>query len=224
MTGAVTAAGGAAVDPTTAAVARAGLVAVLRAPTAERFRTISEVLVEAGVTVVEVTLTSTGAVPALAALARDLPDEVVVGAGTVLTVDQAEACVQAGARFLVSPVTVPEITTYALAAGVPAYPGALTPTEVFTASRGGAAAVKLFPASAVGPRYLRDLRGPLPEVRIIPTGGIALTDIGDWLGAGALAVGLGGPLVGDAGRGGSLSALADRARRAVAAVHAARSS
>ena len=216
--------GAAAADPVTAAIAGAGLVAILRAPTAEHFTAVSAALVDAGVTAIEVTLTSRGAVESIASLTRELPDHVVVGAGTVLTAEQARACVDAGAMFLVSPVAAPEVTRYSLTAGVPAYPGALTPTEVFTASRGGAAVVKLFPASAVGPRYLRDLHGPLPDVQIIPTGGIGLDDIANWLTAGALAVGVGGPLVGDAGQGGSLSALADRARRAVEAVHTARSS
>lgn len=214
---------GGATDPVTASVARAGLVAILRAPGAEHFAAASAVLVDAGITVIEVTLTSAGALESLASLVRELPGHVVVGAGTVLTGEQARACVEAGARFLVSPVSVPQVTDYALAAGVPAYPGALTPTEVFTASRGGAGVVKLFPASAVGPRYLRDLHGPLPDVRIIPTGGIALADIASWLTAGALAVGVGGPLLGDAVVGGDRSALADRARRAVEAVRTARS-
>jgi 2-dehydro-3-deoxyphosphogluconate aldolase/(4S)-4-hydroxy-2-oxoglutarate aldolase len=94
---------------------------------------------------------------------------------------------------------------------------------VFTASQGGAPIVKLFPASAVGPRFIKDLHGPLPDVRIMPTGGVDLGDIADWLTAGAVAVGLGGPLIGDAAAGGSLAALADRARRAVEAVATARS-
>jgi 2-dehydro-3-deoxyphosphogluconate aldolase / (4S)-4-hydroxy-2-oxoglutarate aldolase len=107
--------------------------------------------------------------------------------------------------------------------GVPFYPGGLTPTEIFQAARSGAPLVKLFPAAAVGPRYLKDLHGPLPGVRIMPTGGIGIDDVAAWLSAGAAAVGLGGPLIGDAASGGSLSALADRARRAADAVGFARS-
>jgi 2-dehydro-3-deoxyphosphogluconate aldolase/(4S)-4-hydroxy-2-oxoglutarate aldolase len=107
--------------------------------------------------------------------------------------------------------------------GVPFYPGALSPTEVFTAHRAGAPLVKLFPAATVGPRYIKDLHGPLPGVRIMPTGGIAIDDIPAWLSAGASAVGLGGPLLGDAAAGGSLAALAGRARRAADAVALARS-
>ena len=209
-------------DPATAAVLRSGIVAVLRASSADRFPAIAEVLVDEGVTAIEMTLTTAGALTALAALTRDLPAHVTVGAGTVLTADDALACVDAGARFLVAPALVPEASAAAARAGVPTYPGALTPTEVLAAHRGGAPIVKLFPGSAVGPRYVKDLHGPLPGVRIMPTGGIDLDDLGAWLGAGAVAVGLGGPLLGDAGEGGDLAALRDRARRAVAAVAAVR--
>jgi 2-dehydro-3-deoxyphosphogluconate aldolase/(4S)-4-hydroxy-2-oxoglutarate aldolase len=200
-------------------VCSSGVVAVLRAPTADAFASISEVLVEAGITALEVTLTSRGALEALAGLRRQLPSGVAIGAGTVLSLDDAKASVDAGAAFLVSPVHVPALDGFS----VPVYPGAFTPTEIFTASRGGAPLVKLFPAGTVGPRYLKDLRGPLPDVRIMPTGGIEIADIATWLTAGAVAVGLGGPLIGDAATGGSLTQLAARARRAADAVAFARS-
>lgn len=208
------------IDEVTAAVIRSGVVAVLRAPTADAFAAVADVLVTAGVTAIEVTLTSRGAVEALAGLRRRLPSHAVVGAGTVLTADQAKASVDAGASFLVSPVLDPDLTA---GLGVPCYPGGLTPTEIFTAHRAGAPIVKLFPAATVGPRYVKDLHGPLPDVRIMPTGGIAVEDVPGWLAAGAVAVGLGGPLIGDAATGGSLAALADRARRAADAVALARS-
>jgi 2-dehydro-3-deoxyphosphogluconate aldolase/(4S)-4-hydroxy-2-oxoglutarate aldolase len=211
------------VDPVTEAVVRSGVVAVLRAATADGFSAVADVLVDAGVTALEVTLTSRGALSAIAGLIRQLPSGIVVGAGTVLTADDAKASVDAGAAFLVSPVLVPEVVAAGTASGVPAYPGALTPTEVFIASRGGAPMIKLFPASTVGPRYLKDLHGPLAGVRIMPTGGVELADIAAWLNAGAVCVGLGGPLLGDAAAGGSLAGLRDRARRAVDAVAFARS-
>jgi 2-dehydro-3-deoxyphosphogluconate aldolase/(4S)-4-hydroxy-2-oxoglutarate aldolase len=208
------------IDEVTADVVRSGVVAVLRAPTADGFAAVADVLVGAGITAIEVTLTSQGAVDALAGLRRQLPSHAVVGAGTILTADQAKASVDAGAAFLVSPVLDPELLN---SFGVPFYPGALTPTEVFTAHRMGAPLVKLFPAATVGPRYVKDLHGPLPGVRIMPTGGIAIGDVAGWLTAGASAVGLGGPLLGDAVSGGSLIGLADRARRAADAVAFARS-
>jgi len=206
-------------DPTTAAIVRSGVVAVLRAATADGFATVANVLVSSGITAIEVTLTSEGAIDALAGLRRQLPSKAVVGAGTVLTAADAEAAVDAGAAFLVSPVLDLSLGSF----GVPFYPGGLTPTEIFQAARSGAPLVKLFPAAAVGPRYLKDLHGPLPGVRIMPTGGIGIDDVAAWLSAGAAAVGLGGPLIGDAASGGNLSALADRARRAADAVGFARS-
>jgi 2-dehydro-3-deoxyphosphogluconate aldolase / (4S)-4-hydroxy-2-oxoglutarate aldolase len=207
-------------DPVTAAVVDSGVVAVLRAPSANGFAAVATVLVEAGITAIEVTLTSQGAIAAIAGLRRQLPAGVAIGAGTVLTADEAKASVDAGATFLVSPVLDRAL---AGSLGVPFYPGALTPTEVFTAVRDGAPLVKLFPASAVRPGYLKDLHGPLPGVRIMPTGGVGIDDIPAWLSAGASAVGLGGPLLGDAAAGGSLTALAVRARRAADAVALARS-
>jgi 2-dehydro-3-deoxyphosphogluconate aldolase/(4S)-4-hydroxy-2-oxoglutarate aldolase len=178
------------------------------------------VLVDAGITALEVTLTSRGALDALAGLCRQLPKSVAVGAGTVLTADDAKAAVDAGAAFLVSPLFDPELGG---GFGVPFYPGALTPTEIFAAHRSGAPLVKLFPAATVGPRYVKDLHAPLPDVRIMPTGGIDIADIATWLGNGASAVGLGGPLLGDSVTGGDLRTLAERARRAADAVAFARS-
>ena len=206
-------------DPTTAAIVRSGVVAVLRAATADGFATVANVLVSSGITAIEVTLTSEGAIDALAGLRRQLPSKAVVGAGTVLTAADAEAAVDAGAAFLVSPVLDLSLGSF----GVPFYPGGLTPTEIFQAARSGAPLVKLFPAAAVGPRYLKDLHGPLPGVRIMPTGGIGIDDIATWLTAGASTVGLGGPLLGDAASGGSLTDLGVRARRAADAVAFARS-
>lgn len=206
-------------DSVSAAIVRSGVVAVLRAPAADRFAAVADVLVEAGVTAIEVTLTSRGAVPAIAELRRRLPPSAVIGAGTVLTADEARASADAGAAFLVSPLYDPDL---AGVAGVPFYPGALTPTELHRAHRSGAPLVKLFPAGAVGPGYLKDVHGPLPDVRIMPTGGIKIDDVATWLGHGAAAVGLGGPLIGDAATGGDLTALAGRARRAADAVAAAR--
>jgi 2-dehydro-3-deoxyphosphogluconate aldolase / (4S)-4-hydroxy-2-oxoglutarate aldolase len=212
-------------DSVTAAVVRSGVVAVLRAPTADSFAAVADVLVESGVTAIEVTLTSRGAINALAGLRRQLPPSAVIGAGTVLTADDAKAAVDAGAAFLVSPLFDPLLFDPELGGsfGVPFYPGGLTPTEIFAAHRSGAPLVKLFPAATVGPRYIKDLHAPLPDVRIMPTGGIDIADIATWLGNGASAVGLGSPLLGDSVTGGNLRTLAERARRAADAVAFARS-
>ncbi|MEV6303991.1 bifunctional 4-hydroxy-2-oxoglutarate aldolase/2-dehydro-3-deoxy-phosphogluconate aldolase [Actinoplanes sp. NPDC051861] len=205
-------------DPVSAAIVGSGLVAILRAPSADGFAAVADVLVAAGITALEVTLTSRGAMEAIAGLRRQLPDTVMVGAGTVLTPDDAKAAVDAGAVFLVSPVG-----GTLTGQDVPCYPGAYTPSEVYAAHRAGAPLVKLFPAGGLGPGYLKDLHGPLPDVKIMPTGGIGLDDIAKWINAGAVAVGVGGPLIGDAATGGSLTALATRARHAADAVAFARS-
>ncbi|MEU3098004.1 bifunctional 4-hydroxy-2-oxoglutarate aldolase/2-dehydro-3-deoxy-phosphogluconate aldolase [Streptomyces sp. NPDC006967] len=195
-----------------------GLIAILRAPTAEHFPAIADTLLGAGIHAIEITLTTHGALRCIRELTAAYGREAVIGAGTVLTADQAQTCVDAGARFLVSPVAAPDVVRTARAAGVAAYPGALTPTEVHAAGRAGAPAVKLFPASAVSPRYVSDLSGPLPGIPLIPTGGISLTDIPAWTAAGVAAVGLGTPLIGTAVREGVDDRLTARCRQALAAV------
>ncbi|MGH8869194.1 MAG: bifunctional 4-hydroxy-2-oxoglutarate aldolase/2-dehydro-3-deoxy-phosphogluconate aldolase [Actinomycetes bacterium] len=200
-----------------------GVVAILRAASGDRFVDVAATLAGAGVTCLEVTLTTAGALDAVRAVRDRLPDAVSVGVGTVTSVADVHAAVDAGAEFLVSPGVSMDVVTAGLARGVPSYPGAWTATEVLTAWRAGASAVKLFPAATGGPAHLRHLRGPLPDVPLVPTGGVALDDIAAYVQAGAVAVGLGGPLQGDAAEGGSLDALADRAARALAAVRAARS-
>ncbi|MEU3980887.1 bifunctional 4-hydroxy-2-oxoglutarate aldolase/2-dehydro-3-deoxy-phosphogluconate aldolase [Streptomyces sp. NPDC026672] len=207
----------------TATITASGLVAILRAPTARHFPAVAEALVEGGVRAIEVTLTSEGALSCLSTLSRAHGDDVVIGAGTVMSADQAEACLEAGASFLVSPVAAPDVAAAARIAGAAVYPGALTPTEIAAAVHAGAAAVKLFPASAVPPRYIQDVHGPLPGVPIIPTGGITLAAVPAWIAAGAAAVGLGGPLIGPAATDGPTPALTARARQALDLVTAARS-
>lgn len=142
--------------------------------------------------------------------------------GSVTSAEQVAAVLDAGADFVVSPGVCAEATRVAVAAGVACYPGGFTATEILTAWELGAPAVKLFPAATGGPRHLRDLRGPLPGIPLIPTGGVAIEQIGEYLAAGAAAVGLGGPLIGDALGGGSLDALRERAGAALGAVREAR--
>jgi 2-dehydro-3-deoxyphosphogluconate aldolase / (4S)-4-hydroxy-2-oxoglutarate aldolase len=200
------------------------IVAILRAADAGRFLEVGRVLYEGGIRAVEVTLTSRGALAAFGRLRDELPGDAVLGVGTVRSVDGAEEAVAAGATYLVAPDFRPEVVAWAVRRGVPVVPGALTPSEVAAAWAAGATAVKVFPVSAVGgPAYLKAIRAPLPEVPLVPTGGVGLDDVGAYLVAGAAAVGIGSPLLGDAGdRDGDLGALADRARRAVAAAGAGR--
>ena len=199
-----------------------GVIAILRAPDAGRFGAVADVLIEAGITSLEFTMTTKGAVEALRELARRLPSGIALGAGTVNDATTTDAVIDAGATYVVSPGVALDVIDRARARGAAALPGAVTATEVLLAWRSGATAVKLFPAATFGPDYLRHLRGPLPDVRFVPTGGVGPDNAGDYIRAGAVAVGVGGPLLGDAASGGDLDALRDRAGRILAVVAAAR--
>jgi 2-dehydro-3-deoxyphosphogluconate aldolase / (4S)-4-hydroxy-2-oxoglutarate aldolase len=195
------------------------VVAILRAADAGRFLEVGRVLYEEGVRAIEVTLTSEGALEAFGRLRGELPGDALLGVGTVRSMGDAERALGAGATYLVAPDFRGEVVAFAAGRGLPVVPGALTPTEVVAAWGAGATAVKVFPVSAVGGvAYVKAVRAPLPEVPLVPTGGVGIDDIGAYLDAGAVAVGVGSPLVGDAGApGGDLRGLAERARRAVAA-------
>jgi len=163
---------------------------------------------------VEVTADTPGAIDAVRRAARA---GAPVGAGTIGSAAEARAFGEAGAAFLVSPGVMPEVVRVAVELRLPAVPGALSPTEIATAQRAGATAVKLFPAGLGGPGYLRVLRGPFSNVRFVPTGGIELADVRSWLDAGAACVGLGSALVGATppARSADLRVLTERARRVV---------
>jgi 2-dehydro-3-deoxyphosphogluconate aldolase/(4S)-4-hydroxy-2-oxoglutarate aldolase len=202
-----------------------GLVPVVRAPTASlAFRAVEAVLA-GGVTIFEITMTVPDAIGVIKSLVDKFRGRAVVGAGTVLSADDARACIDAGAQFIVSPgLDIPTIEA-AHSRGVPAIPGALTPTEVITAWKAGADMVKIFPCSSVGgAKYLRALRGPLPQVKMLPTGGVTLATVGEYISAGAAALGIGTELVDMAAlEAGQDRALSERARDLAQAVKAARS-
>ena len=171
----------------------AGVVAVIRAKSADAAVEMSQALVRGGVTGVEVTFSTPNAADASARVRRELPNA-LVGAGTVLELAELEAACDAGASFLVSPHFDPTLLEKALARSVPYLPGALTPTEIVRAWKAGASCVKLFPGSAVGPGYVKAIRGPLPDVPLMPTGGVDEKNLVEWLKAGVVAVGMGGAL------------------------------
>lgn len=190
------------------AVTRSRVIAIGRRLDPATVPAIGEALAAGGIGAFEVTMNSEAALEVIAALAsRFSPDHLLVGAGTVLTEAQAEDAVAAGARFLVAPHLDLAIVRWAAERGIPAFPGCLTPTEILAAWRAGAAAVKLFPASAVGPSFVRELRGPLPEIPLVPTGGITLESAADFVGAGAAAIGMGSWLTGS----GDPAVVAERA-------------
>jgi 2-dehydro-3-deoxyphosphogluconate aldolase/(4S)-4-hydroxy-2-oxoglutarate aldolase len=181
-------------------------------------------LVAGGVDVIEVTLTTPGALDAIARLSSDAPHS-LVGAGTVLDEGSARDVVAAGARFVVSPTLERGVMRVCRDLNVPCMPGAFTPTELLDAFREGASHIKLFPASAVGPRYLREVLAPLQFLRVVPSGGVSLENAGEWIRAGAVAVSVGSALVSAALlRDAAWSELTRRARALVDAVAIARAS
>ncbi|MFC4946003.1 bifunctional 4-hydroxy-2-oxoglutarate aldolase/2-dehydro-3-deoxy-phosphogluconate aldolase [Pseudonocardia sp. GCM10023141] len=176
-------------------------------------------LADGGIRTVELTFTTPDVLKHVAAAAADGRADVLLGVGTVLTGEQARAAIDAGARFLVTPGLRPEVAAVAVAAGVPIFLGAFTPTEVAMALDMGAAAVKIFPAGRLGPKYLGDLQGPYPGVRLLPSGGVSAANAADFLAAGALAVCAGTSVVPPAAvEAGALSEITDRARAFAAAL------
>lgn len=197
------------------------MLAIIRGADPDAAIRASLVLLECGIRFLEVSLVTTDALRVIAEVSRRAPDGCVIGAGTVLTRDDVARAAEAGARFIVTPALTESVAESA-ARGIPVLAGALTPTEAMTAMGLGATAVKLFPASIGGPAYLRALRDPFPGVPFVPVGGVDAVSAAEYLTAGAVAVGIGSPLVGDAARGGDLDALCTRAAAFLAVAKASR--
>jgi 2-dehydro-3-deoxyphosphogluconate aldolase/(4S)-4-hydroxy-2-oxoglutarate aldolase len=176
-------------------VLNSGIVAVIRSTSSEQLVEVARALYEGGVDVLEVTFTVPRALEIIAAVRKALGDKVLLGAGTVLDPETARAAFLAGAEFLVSPTVNLDVIKLGNRYDKLVMPGAFTPTEILTAWEAGAQVIKVFPADIGGPAYLKTLHGPLPQVRLLPTGGVNLNTIADFLKAGACAVGLGGALV-----------------------------
>jgi 2-dehydro-3-deoxyphosphogluconate aldolase/(4S)-4-hydroxy-2-oxoglutarate aldolase len=173
-----------------------GIIPVIRAPSADDAVAVVEALLQAGLTVAELTMTVPNAIDAIGAVAKRFPGKVLVGAGTVTDAGSARRAVDAGAEFIVTPCLVPEVIDAANRADVAVLPGALSPSEVFEAFRLGGDMVKVFPAQSVGgAAYLRALRGPFPHIPLVPTGGVTLGNIAEMFEAGAAAVGVGTELI-----------------------------
>jgi len=201
---------------------RAGrIVAIVRLPrlSAEAATALTETLVGAGITAMEFTLTTANALEAVSAARTAAGDRAVVGVGTVLSVREVEDAAEAGAQFIVSPDVNADVIKATARREMLSLPGAFTATEVCRALDVGATMVKLFPAGPGGVEYLKALRGPMPNVAFVPTGGIDVESVADFIGAGAVAVALGSGLVSSAH---DLSGLAERAQRAVERAGSAR--
>ncbi|PYR77411.1 MAG: 2-dehydro-3-deoxyphosphogluconate aldolase [Acidobacteria bacterium] len=200
-----------------------GVVAVIRLKDAARLRAVVDALAEGGVRALEVTMTVPGAVDLIRQLAPTLSGEFLLGAGTVTDAATAAAVIDAGARFVVSPVFRPEVVRACLDRDVPAMPGCFSPTEILAAHDGGADIIKVFPATALGPQFIKDVRAPLPQVKLMPTGGVSLDNAGDWIRAGAAAVGVGSALLDAAAiESGRYEVITANAKRIIAGVAAAR--
>lgn len=171
-----------------------GLLAVIRGPSADATIKVVDALVAGGVTGIEITYTTPNAIEVMRTLAEAYGDEITLGAGTCITPEQAQDAAEAGATFLVSPHIDPELAAAMVGTGLPTMMGALTPSEVMQALRLGTDVVKLFPGSLGGPKYMKALKGPYPDLKIMPTGGVSKDNLGDWFAAGALAVGAGSAL------------------------------
>src|SRR5215204_5660092 len=173
-----------------------GVLPVVRASSEQEARRVIDAVKRGGITTIEVTMTVPNAVSLIENLAKDYGDELLIGAGTVLTKEIAAQCIEAGAKFIISPALNLKTIEFCNEQEIVVMPGALTPTEILTAWSAGADFVKVFPASAVGgASYLKAVKAPLPQVKLIPTGGVSLETAADFVKAGAEAVGVGGELI-----------------------------
>jgi 2-dehydro-3-deoxyphosphogluconate aldolase/(4S)-4-hydroxy-2-oxoglutarate aldolase len=208
---------------TVRAIEQFGIVAVIRLKDPARVRGVVDALAAGGVRALEVTMTVPRAVDLIRELAPTMPDGFLLGAGTVTDVATARAVIDAGAAFVVGPVFRPDVIAACHDRDVPAIPGCFSPTEILAAHEAGADLVKVFPATALGPAFIRDVRAPLPQVKLVPTGGVTIENAGEWIRAGAAAVGVGSALLDnkaiDSGR---FEVITANAQRVVANVAAAR--
>ena len=200
-----------------------GVVAVIRLRDPARLRAVVTALADGGVRALEVTMTVPGALGLIAELASSLPPGFLLGAGTVTDAATARAVVDAGARFVVGPVFRRDVIHACHECGATAVPGCFSPTEILDAHECGADIVKLFPATMLGPQFIKDVRAPLPALKLMPTGGVTIENAAEWIRAGAVAVGLGSALLDAAAiERGEMGRVTDNARRVVANVAAAR--
>lgn len=204
-------------------VTDAGAVAVIRMTDATKLVKVVEAIREGGVTAVEVTMTVPGALEQISFLKKELGDAIQLGVGSVLSPETARRAIEAGAGYVVSPIFKPEIIDEAHRHDIPAMPGCFTPTEALIASEAGADIIKIFPADVVGMPFFKGVLAPMPHLKLMPTGGVSLTNAGDWIRAGAVAVGVGSALLdARAIADERYDVLTDNARQLIESVNAGR--
>jgi len=174
-------------------IKKSKVIAVVRGSSSAKVLKTVNALKQGGVNIIEITFTMADPVGVIKRLSSQ--KDILLGAGTVLGLKQAEEAVQNGAKFIVSPCTVKDVLKFCLSNNILCMPGIFTPTEAFNAISAGAKILKLFPGSAVGPGYIKALKGPFPDIEIVPTGGVSLSNVKDWFKAGAIAVGMGSNLI-----------------------------
>jgi 2-dehydro-3-deoxyphosphogluconate aldolase/(4S)-4-hydroxy-2-oxoglutarate aldolase len=204
-------------------IVSSGLIAIIRLDSASSLVNVARAIALGGATTIEFTMTTPGALEVLARASGELGDRVILGAGTVLDSETARAAILAGARFIVSPTLSVPVIAMCRRYGVVSIPGAYTPTELLTATEHGADLVKLFPATSLGPTYVRDVLAPLPQLKLVATGGVNLHNAGAFIKAGACAIAVGSSLVDrESVASGNLDLLTQRAKAFCRAVQLAR--
>jgi len=191
-----------------------GVIAVIRMKDARRLAKVIGAIQAGGVKCIEITMTVPGAVEIISDVARNAPSDVIVGAGTVTEKSAALDVIRAGARFVVGPALNLDIIQVCKEKEIVCMPGCFSPTEILAGWNAGADVIKVFPATSLGPKYFRDLAGPFPHIRLMPTGGVTVDNVGEWVAAGAVAVGIGSDLLDKkAIEEENYSALTERAKR-----------
>lgn len=204
-------------------ITASGLVGIVRTESPEKARRIAQACIDGGVTAIEITFTVPGALQVISELAQTYSDgRIVVGAGTVLDAETARAAILAGAAYIVTPALNEETVKLCHRYQVPVMAGAMTVKEIIAAMEAGSDVVKVFPGETLGPGFVRAVRGPLPQAPLMPTGGVSLDNVSEWIKAGCVAVGVGGNLTGKADAG-DYTAVTETARQFIAKIQAARS-
>lgn len=207
----------------TTSIQEYGVIAVIRMKDGDRVKKVVEAILAGGVHVIEITMTVPNAASIIESLQKDNDGSIIIGAGTVTDSDTAVRVIESGAQYVVSPILDHAIIATCFERDVLGIPGCYTPTEIHTARKSGADLVKLFPATSLGPNFIKDIRGPFPDFKLIPTGGVTVDNVGSWIAAGAAAVGIGSDLLNkEAIKNEQYGILTERAKLLVGNVQRAR--